>query len=66
MLYTVHPCFLQAFGSSEESLEPLMTNGIQEWGDPVHEVFKYSQVLLREARNSDETSLVSVLIEGKL
>jgi len=43
-----------------------MTNGIQEWGDPVHEVFKYSQVLLREARNSDETSLVSVLIEGKL
>ncbi|KAF6021218.1 hypothetical protein EB796_020477 [Bugula neritina] len=53
-----------AFGSSEESLEPLMTNGIQEWGDPVHEVFKYSQVLLREARNSDETPLVSVLIEG--
>jgi len=43
-----------------------MANGIQEWGDPVQEVFKYSQVLFRQARNSDETPLVSVLIEGKL
>ncbi|KAF6036491.1 hypothetical protein EB796_005204 [Bugula neritina] len=52
------------FGSSGESLEHLMANGIQEWGEPVCKVLEYGQVLLRQARNCDTSPLVSVLIEG--
>jgi len=43
-----------------------MANGIQEWGEPVRKVLVDGELLLCQARNSDKTPLVSVLIEGKL
>jgi len=35
------------FGSCKESLEHLMANGIQKWGDPAHDVLNYGQVLTK-------------------
>ena len=41
-----------------------MTNGVMNWGDPVHRVLEDGALLLSQARNSDRTPLVSVLVEG--
>jgi len=43
-----------------------MVNGILNWGEPVRRVIEDGELLLCQARNSDRTPLVSVLIEGTL
>ena len=58
------PGFLQAFGSSNDDIGPLMANGVMNWGEPVHRVLEDGELLLCQAKNSDRTPLVSVLIEG--
>lgn len=41
-----------------------MSNGIIEWGEPVKRVLEDGSLLLNQARHSERTPLVSVLIEG--
>lgn len=42
-----------------------MANGVMNWGEPVHRVLEDGELLLCQAKNSDRTPLVSVLVEGK-
>lgn len=73
-LKAMRPCSLreatvlcyQAFGSSEDQIGPLMANDIIHWGDPVERVLGDGRLLVSQARDSDRTPLVSVLIEGKV
>lgn len=40
-------------------------NGIIKWGDPVTHVLDDGELLVQQAKNSDRTPLVAVLLEGK-
>lgn len=40
-------------------------NGIIKWGDPVTRVLEDGELLVQQAKNSDRTPLVSVLLEGR-
>ncbi|XP_067931264.1 vesicle-fusing ATPase-like [Watersipora subatra] len=53
-----------AFGCSENQIEPLMANDVFNWGEPVRRVLNDGALLLSQAKNSERTPLVSVLIEG--
>lgn len=56
----------KVFGSGNDDISALMYNGVLTWGDPVSRVIEDGELLLSQARNSDKTPLVSVLIEGRL
>ncbi|XP_067931362.1 vesicle-fusing ATPase 2-like isoform X1 [Watersipora subatra] len=53
------------FGCSENEIEPLMAYGVLNWGEPVSKVLHDGALLLSQAKNCEETYLVSVLIEGQ-
>ncbi|XP_067931363.1 vesicle-fusing ATPase 2-like isoform X2 [Watersipora subatra] len=57
--------YIKVFGCSENEIEPLMAYGVLNWGEPVSKVLHDGALLLSQAKNCEETYLVSVLIEGQ-
>jgi len=53
-----------AFGASQEILESYLSKGITVWGQPVKDVIEDGELLIRTAKNSAGTFLVSMLLEG--
>ncbi|XP_034271881.1 vesicle-fusing ATPase isoform X1 [Pantherophis guttatus] len=53
-----------AFGTNQEDYASYIMNGIIKWGDPVSRVLDDGELLVQQAKNSDRTPLVSVLLEG--
>ncbi|KAF4115991.1 vesicle-fusing ATPase [Onychostoma macrolepis] len=53
-----------AFGTNQEDYSCYIMNGIIKWGDPVTRVLEDGELLVQQAKNSDRTPLVSVLLEG--
>lgn len=53
-----------AFGISEEEIAKYVGNGIIRWGDLVSDVLDDLDLRINQTRNSDTTSLVTVLLEG--
>ena len=55
---------MQAFGVSEEELSKYIGNGIIPWDEMIDEVLSDIELRINQTRNSDTTSLVTVLLEG--
>lgn len=55
---------LQAFGTSAEALDHLLIRGIINWGKPVAEILSDGNLYIQEARATEGSGLVSVLLEG--
>ncbi|XP_036004423.1 vesicle-fusing ATPase isoform X1 [Fundulus heteroclitus] len=53
-----------AFGTNQEDYSSFIMNGIIKWGDPVTHVLDDGELLVQQAKNSDRTPLVAVLLEG--
>ncbi|XP_066599259.1 vesicle-fusing ATPase 1-like [Prorops nasuta] len=53
-----------AFGLSAEILDQLLMRGIITWGKPVTEILTNGNLYVQEARSTEESGLVSVLLEG--
>lgn len=53
-----------AFGRAADALEGLLTNGIVNWGPPVARALEDCHMLMKQAKFSDKTPLVSALLEG--
>lgn len=53
-----------AFGSSAEALEHYLARGVINWGMPVSSVLEDGLLLIQQARCTETSGLVSVLIEG--
>ncbi|XP_078049968.1 vesicle-fusing ATPase 1 [Augochlora pura] len=53
-----------AFGTSAEALEHLLIRGIINWGKPVAEILSDGNLYIQEARSTEGSGLVSVLLEG--
>jgi vesicle-fusing ATPase len=53
-----------AFGVSEEEIAKYIGNGIINWGDLVTNVLEDIELRINQTRNSETTSLVTVLLEG--
>merc|ERR1712029_1063862 len=53
-----------AFGASQEILESYLSKGITVWGQPVKDVIEDGELLIRTAKRSAGTHLVSMLLEG--
>jgi len=56
---------VQAFGISEEEISKYVGNGIICWGDLVTGVLEDIELRVNQTRNSETTSLVTVLLEGR-
>jgi len=57
---------VKAFGISEEEISKYVGNGIIPWGDLVTSVLEDVELRINQTRNSETTSLVTVLLEGRL
>lgn len=55
---------LQTFGTSAEALDYLLIRGIINWGKPVAEILSDGNLYIQEARSTEGSGLVSVLLEG--
>ncbi|KAH9488107.1 hypothetical protein Btru_065387 [Bulinus truncatus] len=53
-----------AFGSSKEELDVFLSQGILSWGDPVTRVLTDGELVVSQIRNSDQISLMTLLLEG--
>uniref|UniRef100_A0A0B6ZZU9 Vesicle-fusing ATPase n=1 Tax=Arion vulgaris TaxID=1028688 RepID=A0A0B6ZZU9_9EUPU len=53
-----------AFGSSKEELDGFLSQGIISWGEPVTRVLTDSDLVISQIRNSNQTSLITMLLEG--
>ncbi|XP_076459186.1 vesicle-fusing ATPase-like isoform X2 [Babylonia areolata] len=53
-----------AFGSSKETLDTYVANGIITWGEPVTRVLEDGDLIVSQTRTSDRTPLVTMLLEG--
>merc|ERR1712029_416161 len=51
-----------AFGASQEILESYLSKGITVWGQPVKDVIEDGELLIRTAKRSAGTHLVSMLL----
>lgn len=58
--------FPQAFGSSAEALDHYLARGIITWGTPVSNLLEDGMLLIQQARSTESSGLVSVLLEGKI
>ena len=54
----------KAFGISEEEIVKYVGNGIINWGQLVTDVLDDIELRINQTRNSETTSLVTVLLEG--
>jgi len=57
---------VQAFGISEEEIIKYVGNGIICWGDMVTSVLEDVELRIKQTKSSETTSLVTVLLEGRL
>ena len=57
--------FPQAFGVSVEELEKYVANGILNWGEPVRTIMEDGELAVNQARSSERTPLVTMLLSGK-
>ena len=55
---------VQAFGISEEEISKYVGNGIICWGDLVTNVLEDIELRVNQTRDSETTSLVTILLEG--
>ncbi|XP_074640083.1 vesicle-fusing ATPase-like isoform X2 [Tubulanus polymorphus] len=53
-----------AFGIRNEEFDAHLANGIIDWGDPVDRVLEDGELLVNQAKTSDRTPLITVLLEG--
>ncbi|XP_034241733.1 vesicle-fusing ATPase 1 [Thrips palmi] len=53
-----------AFGSSAEALDHYLARGIITWGTPVSNLLEDGMLLIQQARSTESSGLVSVLLEG--
>lgn len=53
-----------AFGSSKEELDVFLGQGILVWGEPVHRVLTDGELVVSQIKNSDQISLMTMLLEG--
>ncbi|XP_055869849.1 vesicle-fusing ATPase-like [Biomphalaria glabrata] len=53
-----------AFGSSKEELDVFVNQGILSWGEPVSRVLSDGELVVSQIRNSDQISLMTLLLEG--
>ncbi|XP_075236874.1 vesicle-fusing ATPase 1-like [Lycorma delicatula] len=53
-----------AFGTSAEALEHFLVRGIITWGTPVKNILEDGNLFIQQARATDSSGLVSVLLEG--
>ncbi|XP_059167218.1 vesicle-fusing ATPase-like isoform X2 [Physella acuta] len=53
-----------AFGSSKEELDLFLAQGILNWGEPVNRVLAAGDLMVTEIKNSDQISLMTMLLEG--
>ncbi len=51
---------------SIEELEKYVANGIINWGEPVRHVLENGELAVNQARTSDRTPLVTILLSGRL
>lgn len=55
----------QAFGSSKEELDVFLSQGILRWGEPVSRVMTDGDLVISQIKTSDQTSLITMLLEGE-
>lgn len=55
----------QAFGTSAEQIERLISQGIIRWGEPVTDILEDGQLFIQQTKSEGSRGLVSVLLEGK-
>ncbi|GBP63302.1 Vesicle-fusing ATPase 1 [Eumeta japonica] len=53
-----------AFGTAAEALEHFLSRGIINWGTPVSSLLEDGQLYIQQARATEASGLVSVLLEG--
>jgi vesicle-fusing ATPase len=53
-----------AFGISTEEFESFIRNGIINWGQAVKDVLEEGMLRINQAKQSEMTPLVSILLEG--
>nr|XP_036674446.1 vesicle-fusing ATPase 2-like isoform X1 [Drosophila suzukii] len=53
-----------AFGAAQEMLENLLARGIINWGPPVNDILEDGMLSVQQAKATEGSGLVSVLIEG--
>ncbi|KAF5295350.1 hypothetical protein FQR65_LT01540 [Abscondita terminalis] len=53
-----------AFGSAMEILDQFLARGIFNWGPPVTSLLEDGRLFIQQARSTDTSGLVSVLLEG--
>ncbi|CAG9784913.1 unnamed protein product [Diatraea saccharalis] len=53
-----------AFGTAAEALEHFLARGIINWGSPVSSLLEDGQLYIQQARATEASGLVSVLLEG--
>ncbi|XP_044272166.1 vesicle-fusing ATPase 1-like [Tribolium madens] len=53
-----------AFGTALETLEQFLARGITVWGSPVSSILEDGRLFTQQAKATDTSGLVSVLIEG--
>ncbi|EDX13021.1 GD20473 [Drosophila simulans] len=53
-----------AFGAAQEMLDNLLARGIINWGPPVTELLEDGMLSVQQAKATESSGLVSVLIEG--
>lgn len=53
-----------AFGAAQEMLENMLARGIINWGQPVTSLLEDGMLYVQQAKASENSGLVSVLIEG--
>ncbi|CAG9138464.1 unnamed protein product [Plutella xylostella] len=53
-----------AFGTAAEALEHFLARGVINWGNPVSSLLEDGQLFINQARATEASGLVSVLLEG--
>ncbi|XP_019879561.1 vesicle-fusing ATPase 1-like [Aethina tumida] len=53
-----------AFGTAQEVLDQFLSRGIINWGSPVASILEDGMLFIQQAKATDTSGLVSVLIEG--
>ena len=63
-MFNAFDLWSQAFGTSAEVLEHFLARGIINWGTPVSSILEDGMLFIQQARSTDSSGLVSVLLEG--
>ncbi|XP_055633312.1 vesicle-fusing ATPase 1-like [Toxorhynchites rutilus septentrionalis] len=63
-IYALENDIKPAFGTAQEALENYLARGIVNWGEPVAHILEDGSLYTQQARDSEGTGLVSILLEG--